>query len=331
MYKVMVDIGHKDCDSGAVFNGIREVDLTTAICGYLKPMLEEQGITVKYSTGTLNNRVKLEKSWKPNIFVSVHINAGGGDGTEVFCYKFGGRGQTLATKVYNQIVNIDKLNNGRGVKEGNFQVLRETSSPACLVEVAFIDTKDIQCVDEAHEQKAVAKSICKGILSYLGMTYKEIGSNNNTNKQDTVVNTNSTTSFDYNATIINDFFYTRTSNGTKDGGKIDIGTKVKVLDIIFSSQLCLVEYMSNGVKKKAYITNATNCIDYLYKDKWTNGSTSESVYFGSDGNSQIGTIYPNEKATLLYKENNMYKLVYKTPKGVNTKSGYVRYKGGLNI
>lgn len=129
----------------------------------------------------------------------------------------------------------------------------------------------------------------------------------------------------YNATVRNDFFYLRDSNGNKTSGIIEIGTKIKVLDVSYSKQLVYIAYLENNTEKKAYITNATNCIEYLYANQWNNGSTTEIVYETSSCANSIGTINPYEKATPLYRENGVLHVVYTTSKGVNTKSGYVKY------
>lgn len=134
----------------------------------------------------------------------------------------------------------------------------------------------------------------------------------------------------YNATVRNDFFYLRDSNGNKTSGIIEIGTKIKVLDVSYSKQLVYIAYLENNTEKKAYITNATNCIEYLYANRWNNGSTTEIVYETSSCANSIGTINPYEKATPLYRENGVLHVVYTTSKGVNTKSGYVKYNARFN-
>ena len=145
----------------------------------------------------------------------------------------------------------------------------------------------------------------------------------------TITNTNSTVECiqGYNAIVKNDFFYLRNSNGNKTNGRIEIGTKIKVLDVSYSKQLVYIAYLENNIEKKAYITNAPNCIEYLYANKWSNGSTTETVYETSSCANSIGSINPVEKATPLYRENGVLHVVYTTSKGVNTKSGYVKYNG----
>lgn len=155
-------------------------------------------------------------------------------------------------------------------------------------------------------------------------------SNPTSNESNSTI-TNTTSSIEciqgYNATVRNDFFYLRDSNGNKTSGIIEIGTKIKVLDVSYSKQLVYIAYLENNTEKKAYITNATNCIEYLYQNQWNNGSTTEIVYETSSCANSIGTINPYEKATPLYRENGVLHVMYTTSKGVNTKSGYVKYNG----
>ena len=161
-------------------------------------------------------------------------------------------------------------------------------------------------------------------------SFKNDISNPTSNESNSTI-TNTTSSIEciqgYNATVRNDFFYLRDSNGNKTSGIIEIGTKIKVLDVSYSKQLVYIAYLENNTEKKAYITNATNCIEYLYANRWNNGSTTEIVYETSSCANSIGTINPYEKATPLYRENGVLHVVYTTSKGVNTKSGYVKYNG----
>lgn len=136
---------------------------------------------------------------------------------------------------------------------------------------------------------------------------------------------------DFNATVTNDFFYTRTSDGNIEGGNhhVDIGDQIKVLDVSGSRQLCLVEYPVSGGTRQAYIKNVPSNIIYRYQSQWHNGSTSEPVYENSSCSQQIGSIDPHESATPLYRENGVLHVVYNTSQGSNTKSGFVRYSGNF--
>ncbi|WP_443660928.1 peptidoglycan recognition protein family protein [Clostridium algidicarnis] len=138
-------------------------------------------------------------------------------------------------------------------------------------------------------------------------------------------------SFSYpnNAKVIRDFLYVRDSIGNiLPGRRVDIGDNITVLDVGYTKQLMLVEYPTPSGVKRGYVTNATNCIEYYYKDEYANGSTKETVY--DENGLYLGSLDPYEKATPLYRKGGRLHVVYGTDKGKNTKSGYVIYNGGFN-
>jgi len=58
--------------------------------------------------------------------------------------------------------------NNRGVKQANFQVLRQTDMPSALVEMAFISNpSDAALLAQGSVQKQAAKAIAKGISDYM--------------------------------------------------------------------------------------------------------------------------------------------------------------------
>lgn len=170
-HTIIVDIGHHECDSGAVNGSIREVDLNVSISKHLITTLERHGVKVVVTTGTLDNRVKVEHEVNPSYFVSIHNNAGGGDGAEVILYDKKHPQLKLAENILNEITS-QGLNNSRGIKENkSLYVLRKTYCPAVIVECAFVDTKDVEAVDTEDERKAFGVAIAQGILKTLGITY----------------------------------------------------------------------------------------------------------------------------------------------------------------
>lgn len=172
MAKIFVDYGHYNNDVGAVGNGLREVDINVAYGRALARELSRHNQTVRIGGGgSLTTRVNESNNWGSDLFISCHTNAGGGDGFEAFVSALGGNAERCANAIYDQVVNVDKLNNGRGVKTANFTVITKTNCPAVLTECAFIDTVDIRCVDEAYEQERFGIAIAKGILRYLGVNY----------------------------------------------------------------------------------------------------------------------------------------------------------------
>lgn len=183
--KVFIGIGHGGSDPGAVANGFKEAGLNLVIGLACATELERHGIKVKTSRTKDENDPLTEEIKECNAFlgsdglaVDIHNNAGGGDGAEVYYYSGGGVSKTLAQNVNTAIIAAGQ--NSRGIKTRKaangseyYGWIRETLSPAIIVECAFVDNKtDIKIIDTTAEQKAMGVAIAKGILKTLGITWK---------------------------------------------------------------------------------------------------------------------------------------------------------------
>jgi N-acetylmuramoyl-L-alanine amidase len=121
----------------------------------------------------LGTRTALANKNKANAYISCHYNAGGGEGVETYSYPGSASGKKLATLVHKYVRTGTKQKD-RGVKTANFQVLRETNMPACLVEYGFMDdpnrTEAKRMIDSAF-QKECAVETAKGICEYFEVKY----------------------------------------------------------------------------------------------------------------------------------------------------------------
>ena len=88
------------------------------------------------NSDNLNAAVKLSNNNKADLFISIHLNAGGGKGCEAYTYK-----GAKHTKALNVCKNLNKLGFiNRGVKDGTqLYVVRLTTAVAILIEVCFVD------------------------------------------------------------------------------------------------------------------------------------------------------------------------------------------------
>lgn len=185
--QVMIDPGHGGYDPGACGNGLQEKDITLAIALKLAPLLIYNGIgagltrTGDYAPGhlegdentELNERVRISDSYGADLFVSIHINSGGGTGQEVLVSGLGGHAEIAANKVYAQINQISGWRN-RGVKVQDVLVLNETKCPAILTENGFIDSaSDSAKLKDPAFIHSLAVAHCKGICDYFNVTYRE--------------------------------------------------------------------------------------------------------------------------------------------------------------
>jgi N-acetylmuramoyl-L-alanine amidase len=146
MVRIFIDPGHGGNDPGAVGNGLKEKDLTLKIAKKIKSRLTNyENVQVKLSREndtylTLSERAKMANDWGADIFISIHINAGGGVGFESYIYNGSVSTSTIAYQniIHEEIVKVTGWND-RGKKRENYAVLRETKMPAILTENGFID------------------------------------------------------------------------------------------------------------------------------------------------------------------------------------------------
>ena len=186
--KIYLDPGHNHsgADTGACGNGLKEQDITWLIAARTRDKLETAGLMVQMSrnritdnagSGTvrssLSARTQAANRWGADLFVSIHCNAGGGHGTETYCFQGGiSSGFKLAKKVQACLVETAGLTN-RGVKiNPSLAVLRGSDMPAVLIETGFIDNpQDAAVLGSEAGQEKFAEAITQGICGYLLIDY----------------------------------------------------------------------------------------------------------------------------------------------------------------
>ena len=145
-----------------------ESDETRAVGYALMDLLRQQGHAVinctdDYANSTgenLRNICALANAQPLDLFVSIHFNAGQGQGVE--CWTYGSGDAGCADKIKRNIAMLGFRD--RGIKDGShLYVIKYTAARAVLVEVCFVDTKS-----DAEQYKKVgasniAAAICEGI------------------------------------------------------------------------------------------------------------------------------------------------------------------------
>lgn len=182
---IVIDPGHGGSDPGAQGNGLREKDLTLDISKRMKKYLDDNyaGHKVlmtrtndKYLT--LSQRAQFANNKNADLFISIHINAGGGTGYESFIHT-SQNSNTATGKMQNTVHNeaMKKINVvDRGKKKANFAVLRETNMRAILPENLFIDRKeDAAKLKKSSELQKIAEGHAIGIAKSLNLKKKKDG------------------------------------------------------------------------------------------------------------------------------------------------------------
>lgn len=181
---IVLDPGHGGQDPGAVYQTLREKDVNLYIAKRVRTYLEniydvkiamtrEEDTTV-----TLEARTSLANSLKADYFCSIHHNAGGGTGFESYRYNDSKSSieRTFQEIVHGEIINVvtGKYNlRDRGIKTANFHVLRETTKPAVLLEILFLDTAADRALIQQESFKAdVSKAIGEGLAKALALPRK---------------------------------------------------------------------------------------------------------------------------------------------------------------
>lgn len=182
MIRLCFDFGHGKSDSGASYKSRFEKDDVLKLGLAVAKEVRRHGVIVdetrtKDTTLSLSERSNFEKKGNYDYFISFHRNAfkpEQASGVETFTYTSQTqKAKSLAGRIQKNLVGVGFID--RGVKSANFHVLRETKSPAVLIEVGFIDnTKDNQIFDAKFNE--IVKAITTAILDEVGIKY--VDSNN---------------------------------------------------------------------------------------------------------------------------------------------------------
>lgn len=185
---LLIDAGHGGMDSGAIgTNGLKEKDVVIEVAKAMVLWNSELfndtfDIYLTRSSDTLislSDRTKLAKHLNPDVFISIHANHApnrNAKGIEVFTFngfeamnEIKQESQELAYWISREISNELGLRE-RGIRNANFQVLRDTKDtcPAVLVELGFMSNKEESVyLENAVKRNALALALLVAIKKSL--------------------------------------------------------------------------------------------------------------------------------------------------------------------
>jgi len=152
MLKIFIDAGHGGSDPGAVYGSFVEKDLNLKVAKFIYAHLMKYECTLEMSRMTdvyiaPQTRMDRAAASKADLSLSVHHNAAGGDGCEIYYWHSDAKAKEFATILNAEFIKTGQ--NSRGIKPSkkaagyhNFGMCRVPAAsgvPAVLAEYAFID------------------------------------------------------------------------------------------------------------------------------------------------------------------------------------------------
>jgi N-acetylmuramoyl-L-alanine amidase len=176
---IVVDAGHGGYDSGAVNGSIYESNIVMDVTDRVYKKLEAAGAKVLKTRNSkeeflpLEDRVKFAEDHYAELFLSIHVNAAyspDAKGTETYYNSTSNDNGTesyyLAKEIQEEMVK--QLNTrDRGVKDGEWYVIKYQEIPAVLLELGFIsNSEDLSKLTSSTYKEKYAQAIYQGILNY---------------------------------------------------------------------------------------------------------------------------------------------------------------------
>lgn len=171
--RIYINPGHSDKDPGAV-GFATERKLNVKVAEFMNShLLANYDCELRMNPGIMNSVSQVAadaNSWKADLMVSIHFNAGGGDGYEALVYN---NARVNLGKVFEKHV-LAAGQNSRGVKlRPDLGILRLTNMPAVLNEGAFVDNqKDIADWNEDAQLQKMGIAYAEAAAEFLGLAKK---------------------------------------------------------------------------------------------------------------------------------------------------------------
>ena len=181
----VINPGHCGCEPGGVSGKFIERELNLTVAEYLADMLKDYENVktvltrtentpcnnVHISSGTLIRDIAAQN--KADAIISIHHNAGGGIGSEVYYQTKNAKSKSLAQNMMSEYIAAGRKS--RGIKNGDsYRLLNGTAITAVMSEYAFLDNAaDRLAIDSDADLKAEAKAICSAIVKTYGLKLKQ--------------------------------------------------------------------------------------------------------------------------------------------------------------
>ncbi|QUP86749.1 N-acetylmuramoyl-L-alanine amidase [Exiguobacterium sp. PFWT01] len=186
---VVIDAGHGGNDPGAVYGSVYEkviaLDIAKRLAGILSSTYD-YNVKLTRSNDTylsLEQRVSLNKSYKGDVFVSLHANSSvynTAHGHEVLVptsesyttNPYVSASRSLGSSINKEIASRISTIQNRGVKYQNVYVVGRNVSPSTLVEYGFIsNSSDRSYLTNTTYRQRMAEATASGIHQFMRSYY----------------------------------------------------------------------------------------------------------------------------------------------------------------
>ena len=165
--RICVNAGHTKLGLGTGANGFLNESKETRKVAYelMKLLADSNHIVIPAVFDKNNNNlaaaVETANNNDADLFISIHLNAGGGTGCEAYTWK----GEKVKAAV-NACHNLQALGfTNRGVKDGSkLYVIKNTKMPAVLIELCFVDNQADAKLFNKVGYSNIAKAIYRAII-----------------------------------------------------------------------------------------------------------------------------------------------------------------------
>lgn len=186
---IMIDPGHGGHDVGTQSISrprYQEKSLNLTTANFVNHYLQEMGYRTAMTRCqdvfvSLEKRSQLANEEEATLFVSIHYNSAPSaeaQGIEIYYYQSSDqkwrttKSKHLAHTILKHVVKQTAAQS-RGIKHGNYAVIRETQMPAILIEGGFVtNEQEMQNLKDPNYLRRLAWGIAKGIDEYIKRQFK---------------------------------------------------------------------------------------------------------------------------------------------------------------
>lgn len=162
MAKIVINAGHTKSGkgTGAVGKLVESIETRKIAYELMKQLSTSDHEVIPAVFDKHENNLKaavdLANENKADLFISIHLNGGGGHGCEAYTWK--ARQLDRAVKMCKNLQDLGFKN--RGVKDGSsLYVIKNTKCEAILLEVCFVGSDIDYSLFHTHGYEKIAKAI----------------------------------------------------------------------------------------------------------------------------------------------------------------------------